>query len=825
MQVLLEDDQLSITQQPSQAKPVKDDMLDSLALLDVTDALLEPQRELSLEEIVEQSFYEEAYEVLERTETLLSFWFEQRSNRSLLLQLQRAAHSLKGGARMAEIEPIVQIAYELETVFEQFAVHQISSNIHDSLLQSTLAWLKGAIYERDYSHVETLAKRLASIEYAHSTVKLPTHATQVDFFSPQPEAQWIEGDGTSPPSMQGEWPATKQSDNSNEMIRISADLVEKMIDLSGENSINRSRIEMDLAQLGNYLNEMDLTIHRLADQLRRMEGELETQIIAKHSQDENSIHADFDPLEMDQYSSLNQLSKSLSESASDLVDFKVTLAEKIRDAEGLLLQQSRIQSEIQESLMRTRLVPFTGMLPRLQRIVRSTSAALNRPAELVVYNTEGELDRTILERLITPFEHMLRNAVDHGIESSEERMQLGKPEVGQIELNISRQGTDVVVTFSDDGKGIDAQKIRAKAESLGLIGSKQQLDEQEIIQFIFHPGFSTAQQVTQISGRGVGLDVVQSEIRELGGNISVESVLGEGTTFSIRVPTTVAVSDALMVKVGDQQFALPLAQIDRIVRIAPSALEQYFASDKDYFSIDHVDYKLRYLAEFVGNQNAPRLQHVAHALPVLLIKGSAGQSIALLVDQLIGSRSQIVVKSIGQQFSKVGSIAGATILGDGQVCLILDGQNIARQIQTSLRDKETVVPSRDLSEQAKQSRLIMIVDDSVTVRKVTSRLLERHGYEVMTAKDGVDAMEQLENHRPDLMLLDIEMPRMDGFEVTNLVRHHDLHQDLPIIMITSRTGEKHRERAFSLGVNHYMGKPFQEADLLENIQQLLLASA
>ena len=801
----------------------KDQSIENTSLLDseLTQVI---EEDLTLEQIVEQSFHEEASELLERAETLLSFWTEQRSNRSLLLQLQRTAHSLKGGARMAQIEPIAQIAYELETVFEQFAIHQVSSNIHDSLLENTLTWLKQAVYERDYNHVDTLAKRLTGIEYANSTVQLPSHATQVDFFTPQPEDQWIQGDGTTPPSMQGEWPETKQTDSSNEMIRISADLIEKMIDLSGENAINRSRIEMDLAQLGNFLNEMDLTIHRLADQLRRMEGELETQILAKHEQEGHSIYREFDPLEMDQYSSLNQLSKSLTESASDLVDFKVTFGEKIRDAEGLLLQQSRIQSEIQESLMRTRLVPFSGMLPRLQRIVRTTSSALNRPAELVVNNTEGELDRTILERLITPFEHMLRNAVDHGIETTAERLRLGKPEIGQIELNISRQGTDVVVTFNDDGQGIDPRKIRTKAEALGLIGVNQQLDAQEIIQLIFHPGFSTAQQVTQISGRGVGLDVVQSDIRELGGHVKVDSVLGEGTTFSIRVPTTVAVSDALMVKAGDQQFALPLAQIDRIVRISPQALEQYFASDNDHFNIDHIDYKLRYLSEFVGNQNTPRLSHIHHALPVLLIKGSGGQSIALLVDQLIGSRSQIVVKSIGQQFCKVGVIAGATILGDGQVCLILDGQNIARQIQGSVRDRTVISQNRDQYDERKQSRLVMIVDDSVTVRKVTSRLLERHGYEVMTAKDGVDAMEQLENSTPDLMLLDIEMPRMDGFEVTNLVRHHELHQDLPIIMITSRTGEKHRERALSLGVNHYMGKPFQEADLLQHIQDLLLES-
>lgn len=780
------------------------------------DHVEEPDDSIRL--IAEETFWEEAEEILESTDSLLKQWFEQRSDRSLLLQLQRAAHSLKGGARMVENEPVGAIAYQLETTFERFAVHQFNSNVYDLLLQTTLAWLKQAIFEHDYSNFDSVKLSLESIEFVDVIAQLPKRVAESDTLSTAKVFEFVQGDGTEPPAMMGEWDTSNQQDNSNEMIRISADLVEKMIDLSGENAINRSRIEMDLGQFSNTLNEMELAIKRLADQLRRMEGELESQIIAKHG--DNSRYADFDPLEMDQYSSLNQLSKSLAESASDLVDFKTTLSEKIRDTEGLLLQQSRIQAEIQESLMRTRLVPFDRLLPRLQRIVRQTSSTLNRPAELVVQNTEGELDRNILERLVTPFEHMLRNAIDHGLEDTHVRHELQKPEVGKIILNISRQGTDVLVSFSDDGKGIDETKIKEKALSLGLIKADQSIDKQEILQLIFHPGFTTAKEVTQISGRGVGLDVVQSEIKALGGHISIDSELGKGTTFTIRVPTTVAVSDALMVKSGDQQFAISLAQIDRIVRIAPSALEQYFNSKEDFFKIDNTSYKLRYLSEFVSNQPLPRLSNVAHSLPVLLIKGNSGQTIALLVDQLIGSRAQIVVKPIGQQFSSVGAVAGATILGDGQVCLILDGQNIARQIQNTQRLKH-VSDQREHSRYSNARRLIMIVDDSVTVRKVTSRLLERQGFDVVTAKDGIDAMEQLENVKPDLMLLDIEMPRMDGFEVTNLVRHHDVHQNLPIIMITSRTGEKHRERAFSLGVTHYMGKPFQEAELLENVESLL----
>lgn len=807
---------------PFEEEPETSDWVEPVSQSNIVEPPLQVES-LALDEsvrsIVEETFYEEAAEIFDTMEKLLRNWSEQRSDRSLLLQLQRAAHSLKGGARMAEIEPVGAIAYRLESAFEQFAVHHFNSNVYDPLLQTTITWLRHAIFDHDYTNFDSLKAGLEAIEYADVTVQLPSRNNSSHTQITAPSFEFIQGDGAEPPAMMGEWESFGANDQSNEMIRISADLIEKMIDLSGENSINRSRIEMDLGQLGNTLNEMELAIKRLADQLRRMEGELESQIIAKHGS-EVGRYADFDPLEMDQYSSLNQLSKSLAESASDLVDFKSTLAEKIRDTEGLLLQQSRIQAEIQEGLMRTRLVPFSRLLPRLQRIVRQTASTLNRPAELIVNNTEGELDRTILERLVTPLEHMLRNAVDHGIEDPAQRQSANKPEIGKIELNISRQGTDVVVEFHDDGKGIDVDRIKEKAMSLGLMKADQLLEKEEILQFIFHPGFSTAQQITQISGRGVGLDVVQSSIKALGGHVTVDSTLGKGTSFSIRVPTTVAVSDALMVKSGDQQFALPLAHIERIVRIAPATLETYFNSKEDYFKIDNQSYKLRYISEFVSNQPLPRLSSIAHSLPVLLIKGNSGQTIALLVDQLIGSRAQIVVKPIGQQFAAIGAITGATILGDGQVCLILDGQNIARQVQTTQRVKHGH-DQRDSYRYSDTRRLIMIVDDSVTVRKVTSRLLERQGYDVVTAKDGVDAIEQLENVKPDLMLLDIEMPRMDGFEVTNLVRHHEVHKQLPIIMITSRTGEKHRERAFSLGVTHYMGKPFQESELLNNIESLL----
>ena len=772
--------------------------------------------------IIVQSFYEEAEELLAEGTTLFEQWLNDRSNRSLMLGLQRIYHTIKGNARVIDQQLIALMAYQLELVFEQISIHEFKSDRYDSLIKHTKDWLYSAIFQGKYDGAESLKARLQAIDYQESLIPVDQQriVTETIDFSSYQDVAVVEGDGTEPPAMYAQVDQ-KQEQGTQELIRVSADLVEKLIDLSGESAINRSRIELDLGQMTYTLSEMELAIQRLADQLRRMEGELEAQILAKH-ESEGQRYVDFDPLEMDQYSSLNQLSKSLAESASDLIDFKTTLADKIRDTENLLLQQSRLHTELQQSLMGTRLVPFARLVPRLQRLVRQTSTQLNRPVDLNIENTEGELDRNILERLVTPLEHMLRNAIDHGIEEQEIRTQLGKPLTGYINLNIAREGNDILVIFSDDGRGIDVEAVKAKALNNGLITTDMHLSDVDIMQYIFNSGLSTAQKVTQISGRGVGLDVVQNDIKALGGHVSVTSQKGKGTEFTIRVPTSVAVSNALMVKVGDQQFAIPLAQIERIVRVSPVALMEYYEGSQEYFELDDIQYRLRYIGEFITGQTKPNLTNMGSSVPVI-IYNSGGRVVALQVDQLVGSRAQIVIKPIGQQLSSVGYVGGATILADGRVCLILDGQAIARRVLTVPRTLQVkgVEVSAPVVENRTLRRTIMVVDDSVTVRKVTSRLLERQGFDVVTAKDGVDAIEKLAQLKPELMLLDIEMPRMDGFEVAQYVRHDSQQRQLPIIMITSRTGEKHRERALALGVDRYMGKPFQEAELLENINELL----
>lgn len=765
-----------------------------------------------------ESYLDEAQELFEEIDSLFVQWQNDRKDRTALLSLQRAYHTLKGSARIVAEENIARIAYLLEEAFEKFAIYQIVVTQYDELLCAGRQWLEHAIFHSEFSGEKQLIEQFARIQYQQAVISTVTDHVISPYSINEQAAIFVQGDGSTPPTMYAE-NKKQQTVQAHEQIRISADLVEKMIDLSGESAINRSRIELDLGQMTFTLSEMELAIQRLADQLRRMEGELETQIIAKH-ETEGQRYTDFDLLEMDQYSSLNQLSKSLAESASDLIDFKTTLADKIRDTENLLLQQSRIQNELQQNLMGTRLVPFTRLTPRLQRLVRQTAADLNRPVELVIENTEGELDRNILERLVSPLEHMLRNAIDHGIEDQDERKQLGKPLTGSIKLNIARESNDILVTFSDDGRGINVDAVKQKAIQNGLLASDTQASPLDIMQYIFHSGLTTAQKLTQISGRGVGLDVVQSEIKALGGHVSVVSAQGKGAAFTIRVPTTVAVSDALMVRVGDQQFALPLANIERIVRVSPVALSEYYASRAEEFELDQSSYRLRYVGEFITGQAKPVLSNMGSSIPVIIVS-SGGRSVALQVDQLVGSRAQIVIKPIGKQLSSVGYIGGATILADGHVSLILDGQSLARRILTSNRPQATDSTLQHHAENHAARRTVLVVDDSVTVRKVTSRLLERQGYDVVTAKDGLEALEKLAKAVPDVMLLDIEMPRMDGFEVLKHVRTDAALQHLPIIMITSRTGEKHREHAYQLGVNAYMGKPFQEHELLEHIGRIL----
>ncbi len=822
----------SQTEEVSSATLVEQEVAPASVAVTTTDEELDPEM-LSI-------FLEEAQEIVDETNASLQEWMQYAENVTPVQILQRGLHTLKGGARMSGVNSLGDLAHEMENIYEGVCIKRYHGNAdvfallqrcHDRIADDVDS-LKEHGKALDVTDLVEQLKRYLSnpqqfkdivpAKVATSTPVTPkAAATPVAVVEDVPLLP-VVADGVMP-KMTGNFREAAKSQQAQEMIRVSSELMEKLINIAGETSIVRSRVEMGVHSFGQTVEEMGATVQRLAEQLRRMQGELEAQILAQHTT-EDTKYADFDPLEMDQYSSLNQLSKSLYESASDLMDIKGTLIEKARDTETLLLQQSRLNTEMQEGLMSSRLVPFSRLVPRLQRIVRQTAGELHKPAELYVINAEGEMDRTLLERIVAPLEHMLRNAVDHGLENPTDRAAAGKEPMGRINLTIGREGGEIVLTLADDGRGVNVDAVRKKAIERGLLEENATISEKELLQYLFHAGFSTAQKVTQISGRGVGMDVVQSEIKQLGGTVVIQSVAGKGTTFVMRLPLTVAVSRALMLRIGEDVYAIPLSQIEGIVRANPYELETYYAPNAPAFEYANIGYKLHYLGEFVHGIRVPSLFGQTLPLPILLVRG-ADQRVAIQVDQLIGSR-EVVVKSVGAQLASVAGISGATILGDGSVVIILD--TIAMLRAAALQKPRQRVAEDDtpaIIKPERTTKMVMVVDDSVTVRKVTSRLLERHGYEVVLAKDGLDAITKLEDVRPDIMLLDIEMPRMDGFEVASLVRHNPNLIGLPIIMITSRTGEKHRERAFQIGVNAYMGKPFQEQQLLETISELLVAAS
>ncbi|ATW71262.1 Hpt domain-containing protein [Moraxella osloensis] len=775
-------------------------------------------------------YLEEAKELIDSSSQHLQEFRSNNSDLAALQALQRELHTIKGGARMVGAEGIATLAHEMETIYEELGSRRKpATRMIGNLLAVCHDWLASAIYvlENKFNPQTPVALVAALQQFSRKpdslkeipNVNLASQIEQIDIYRSslgQDTLEVKQRDLSVMPLMTGNFESEQDQSNLNaEMLRISASTMERMINLSGESAINRSRIEMGISSLSNNIEEMGATVQRLADQLRRMETELEIQILSQIG-DEHALESDFDPLEMDQYSALNQLSKSLSESASDLLDIKTTMLDKTRETENLLLQLSRIQTDLQEGLMDSRTVPFSRITPRLQRIVRQTATELGKSVELRILNDEGEIDRNILERITSPLEHMLRNAVDHGIEKSQERIESGKSRTGLITLEVLREGGEIVINLTDDGRGINVNAVRQKAIEQGLISAKDSsLKTLDIMQYIFNAGLSTAKSVSQISGRGVGMDVVQSEVKQLGGVVTVDSDSGRGSRFTMRLPLTVAVSDALMVRAGDKYFAVPLVQIERVMRVNIDAIANFYTTNADSITIDGQAYRLRYLNQILyGSDPVDALAHQSSSVPVIIIRTDLGQRLALQVDMIAGSRIEVVVKPLGRQLSHIDGISAATIMGDGSVMLILDLVALMRNVSNIAK-----VEQQKANKSVKQAHkpVVLIVDDSVTVRKVTSRLLERNGYEAQVATDGIDALEKLQEMLPEVIVLDIEMPRMDGFEVANHIRHNPRLQHIPIVMITSRTGEKHRERAFGIGVNEYMGKPFQEQMLLDTL--------
>ena len=753
-------------------------------------------------------FVEEGKDLMDHCDGLISELRAAPDDRDILAGLQRDLHTLKGGARMAGINAIGDLGHDIESLLETVAAGRTQLQRSDvQLLERGFDRLHQLLTRTgQHRQVQPADDLLAAFEARTAQPsaalddvpqdEVDTAIAHQPLSAPVPMEGAADDDATQPRSQ-------------HEQVRVRADLLDRLVNHAGELAIYRSRLEQQLGAFRGAMGELERTNARLRDQLRRLDLETEAQIVARYQREQDQAHTSFDPLELDRFSTLQQLSRALNESAADLGGLQGVLDDLSRQYDGLLQQQSRVSSELQDGLMRARMVPFDGLVPRLRRVVRQAGVDTGKQVHLTLEGTHGELDRNVLDRMIAPLEHMLRNSVAHGLETPEQRRAAGKPEEGEIALRLHREGSEIVLEVADDGAGLDREAIRRRALERGLLDAGATLEDHELDNLIFASGFSTADQVNQLAGRGVGMDVVRNEVRQLGGSVDIHSVRGQGARFTLRLPQTLAVTQAVFVRIGETSFAVPVASVSGIGRIS----RERFEAGETTYRYGGEAYALQDLGTLVG-QSPARAEGQAQ-VPLLLVRAGDLRA-AVAIDQVLGNR-EIVVKPVGLQIASVPGIYGATITGDGRVVVILDVAPLVRRFIANPQRPVQVTAQP----QQRQVPLVMVVDDSLTMRKVTGRILERHNFEVSVARDGVEALERLEERVPDLMLLDIEMPRMDGYELATAMRADARYRDVPIVMITSRSGEKHRQRAFEIGVQRYLGKPYQELDLMRNVYDLL----
>ncbi|WP_371181407.1 Hpt domain-containing protein [Xanthomonas sacchari] len=792
------------------------------ARIDLSAVDLGPLDFADLDRELVDIFVDEGKDLLDHCDRLIAELRAAPQDREVLGGLQRDLHTLKGGARMAGINAIGDLGHGIESLLEVVAAHRTELDRQDvQLLERGFDRLHQLLTLTGNHRAVAMPQDLIGAFDARAHGQAPAAIGDVDTAAAAPVAATEDTQAAAALAavaapLSAPLPVEGTLDEEStiarpmqEQVRVRADLLDRLVNHAGEVAIYRSRLEQQLGAFRGAMAELDRTNARLRDQLRRLDLETEAQIVARYQREQDQAEQSFDPLELDRFSTLQQLSRALNESAADLGGLQGVLDDLARQYDGLLQQQSRVSSELQDGLMRARMVPFDGLVPRLRRVVRQAASETGKQVHLSLEGTHGELDRNVLDRMVAPLEHMLRNSVAHGLETPEQRRAAGKAEEGNIAIRLRREGSEIVLEVADDGAGLDREAIRRRAEQRGLVAADAVLSDDELDALIFAPGFSTYDQVSQLAGRGVGMDVVRNEVRQLGGSVDIHSVRGQGVTFTLRLPQTLAVTQAVFVQIGDTTFAVPVASVSGIGRIG----RERFEAGTGGYRYSGEEYALHDLGSLVGQ--APARAEGQAQVPLLLVRAGDLRA-AVAIDQVLGNR-EIVVKPVGLQIASVPGIYGATITGDGRVVVILD---IAPLVRRFLAQPQRPVVEAAPTEQ-RRVPLVMVVDDSLTMRKVTGRVLERHNFDVVSARDGVEALERLEERVPDLMLLDIEMPRMDGYELATAMRADPRYAAVPIVMITSRSGEKHRQRAFELGVQRYLGKPYQELDLMRNVYDLL----
>jgi len=806
---------------PGAARIVAEDSDDDIDAVDTIDLDLFP------------IFEEEATELMPQLGSALRQWSERPDHAGARLDVLRVLHTLKGSARLAGAMRLGEMAHRMESAIEQMGTDYIQAAQIEPML---------ARFDRLQQSFDELchgpAEQPAAVP-APPPAPVPVMAPA----APAPRAASpaaVEQQPSAParPVMPAPAalvpvarpaPAASGRGAAGQTVRVRSQLLDRLVNQAGEVMITRSRLDQRLGQLHGSLDELTANLDRLRTHLRDVEVQAESQMQSRLAQAKDTAQG-FDPLEFDRFTRVQELTRMMAESVNDVATVQRNLQQTLSGTEDDLIAQGRQTRELQRDLLRTRMMEFEGISERLYGVVRQAAKDAGKQVKLDITGGSMEIDRGVLDRMAPAFEHMLRNGVAHGIETTQDRLAAGKPPAGTITISLHQEGNDVSVVFSDDGAGLNLPRIREKAQAQGMIAPGQVLSDADAANMIFMPGFSTASSVTELAGRGIGMDVVRSEVQALGGRIETSTQAGLGTSFKLVLPLTTAVTQVIMLRMGELSIGVPANLVEIVRRLNATELDLAYHSGSTPYGGEVVPF---FWAGALLQASARSHEHAGKTHPVVVLR-SAGQRVAIHVDEVLGNQ-EVVVKNLGPQLSRLPGLAGMSVLASGAVVLIYNPVALATVFGSKAHElqltagkpapagrrapAEAVIREQPAAITASEVPLVLVVDDSITVRRVTQRLLRREGYRVALAADGLQALERLAEEKPAVVLSDIEMPRMDGFDLARNIRNDVKLRDLPIIMITSRIAEKHREHAKELGVDHYLGKPYSEEELLALVRQ------
>lgn len=818
----------SLVQAATPRKPLVDvDQEEEIDVVDAIDPDLFP------------IFEEEAAELMPSLGSALRAWAAHPQQREPRDQVLRALHTLKGSARLAGALQLGELAHRMESEVEylgQDDVHvaDIEALLHrfDTMqarfdtLRATGGFAPADAAIAEPAPVQAPVQAAAAPQApAKPAETAPVQARPIEIAPSAAAPIQAPAVARTAIAMPVQTSVTSARQASNQAVRVRSQLLDRLVTQAGEVMITRSRLESELRQLRGSLGDLTGNLDRLRTQLREIELQAESQMQSRMAQAKDTA-AGFDPLEFDRFTRVQELTRLMAESVNDVATVQRNIHRVVEATEDDLIAQARQTRELQRDLLRTRMVEFEGISDRLYRVVRLAAKESAKQVKLDILGGSIEMDRGVLDRMTPAFEHLLRNCVAHGIETPEGRAAAGKDAAGSIAIHVRHEGNDVSVEFQDDGAGLNVARIREKAVQQGLIAPQQQLSDAEAANLIFLPGFSTAQQVTELAGRGIGMDVVRAEVNALGGRIETTTQAGRGTSFRLVLPLTTAVTQVVMVRSGKLAIGVPANLVELVRRASQKEVQQAYNAGKFDFAGEQLPF---FWSGGLLQSSARSAEPQGKTLPVVVFR-SAAQRVAVHVDEVLGNQ-EVVVKNLGPQMSRLPGLAGMTVLASGAVVLIYNPVALAQVYGEQARAMSADHAQPEMLEQSGKSGvaaaaipavpavpLVLVVDDSITVRRVTQRLLTREGYRVALAADGLQALERLAEEMPSVVLSDIEMPRMDGFDLARNIRGDARLSHLPIVMITSRIAEKHREHAKELGVNHYLGKPYSEEELLSLVK-------